>query len=161
MPNSLQDMPRSMALWAVLGVLTLGLSGCLYQDLEVLSVEDFSSVRLSWDGMSADMKVDVFNPNPYAVTVTEADVRLRVHDEVVGDVTLLEAQVIRPEARATVSLQVQTRDGALMRVVKQDLMNLLRGAEVPFEAEGSVTGRAFGLSFSVPIRHNQSLNIRP
>ncbi|MDA0729631.1 MAG: LEA type 2 family protein [Bacteroidetes bacterium] len=154
-------MHNSMTLWAGLCALTLGLSGCLYQDLEVLSIEDFSAVRLSWDGMSADMVVDVFNPNPYAVTVTEADVRLRVQQEVVGEVTLREAKVIRPEARASVSLQVQTIDGALMRVVKQDLMNLLRGADVPFVAEGSVTGKAFGLSFSVPIRHNQTLNIRP
>jgi hypothetical protein len=46
-------------------------------------------------------------------------------------------------------------------VLKNDLMNLLRGAEVPFTAEGSVTGKAFGLSFTVPLRHEQSLNIRP
>ena len=36
---------------------------------------------------------------------------------------------------------------------------LLRGAEVPFTAKGSVTGKAFGLSFKVPLRHEQPLNI--
>jgi LEA14-like dessication related protein len=129
--------------------------------LEVLAVEDFSELRLSLDGMQARMDVDVYNPNPYAVTVTRADVKLYVNQEVVGDVTLVEDQIIRPDAQATAILRVATRDGALGRVLKNDLMNLLRGAEVPFVAEGSVTGKAFGLSFTVPLRHDQSLNIRP
>ena len=152
-------MRERSAMWASLMLVMLGLSGCFYQDLEVLAVDDFSQVRVSLDGMQARMDVDVFNPNPYAVTVTEADVKLYVNQEVVGDVTLLEAQAIRSEARATVGLQVQTRDGSLGKVLKNDLMNLLRGAEVPFTAEGSVTGKAFGLSFTVPLRHEQPLNI--
>ena len=154
-------MRKRLAVWGAFALMALGLSGCFYQDLEVLSVDDFSQVRVSLDGMQARMDVDVFNPNPYAVTVTEADVKVYVNQEVVGDVTLLEAQAIRPEARVTVGLQVQTRDGALGKVLKNDLMNLLRGAEVPFTAEGSVTGKAFGLSFTVPLRHEQPLNIRP
>ena len=154
-------MRERLAMWASLTLLMVGLSGCFYQDLEVLAVDDFSQVRVSLDGMHARMDVDVFNPNPYAVTVTEADVKLYVNQEVVGDVTLLESQAIRPEARATVGLQVQTRDGALGNVLKNDLMNLLRGAEVPFTADGSVRGKAFGLSFTVPLRHEQPLNIRP
>ena len=78
-----------------------------------------------------------------------------------GDVVLLEGQDIRPEARATVPLKVSTRDGALGKVLKNDLMNLLRGAEVPFTARGTVTAKAFGLSFNVPLTHDQSMNIRP
>lgn len=154
-------MLKRLAFWGPLVLLTVALSGCLYQDLEVLAVEDFSEVRLSLDGMQARMDVDVFNPNPYAVTVTEADVQLRVNQEVVGDLVLSEPQSIRPEARATVSLQVSTREGALGRVLKNDLMNLLRGAEVPFTAQGSVTGKAFGLSFTLPLRHDQPMNFRP
>ena len=154
-------MHKTLAIWGAFALMVFGLSGCFYQDLEVLAVDDFSQVRLSLDGMQAQMDVDVFNPNSYAVTVTEADVKLYVNQEVVGDVTLLEAQASRPEARATVGLQVQTRDGALGQVLKNDLMNLLRGAEVPFTAKGSVRGEAFGLSFTVPLRHEQPLNIRP
>ena len=154
-------MRKTLATWVVLVAAMFCLTGCIYQDLEVLAVEDFSELRLSLDGMQARMDVDVYNPNPYAVTVTRADVKLYVNQEVVGDVTLVEDQIIRPDAQATVPLRVATRDGALGRVLKNDLMNLLRGAEVPFVAEGSVTGKAFGLSFTVPLRHDQSLNIRP
>jgi LEA14-like dessication related protein len=154
-------MRKTLATWVVLAAAMFCLTGCIYQDLEVLAVEDFSELRLSLDGMQARMDVDVYNPNPYAVTVTRADVKLYVNQEVVGDVTLVEDQIIRPDAQATVPLRVATRDGALGRVLKNDLMNLLRGAEVPFVAEGSVTGKAFGLSFTVPLRHDQSLNIRP
>ena len=87
-------MPKRLAMWGALALMALGLSGCFYQDLEVFAVDDFSQVRVSLDGMQARMDVDVFNPNPYAVTVTEADVKLYVNQEVVGDVTLLEAQAL-------------------------------------------------------------------
>lgn len=143
-----------------LAVLAFGLSGCLYQDLQVIEVQEFSEIHLSLDGLAAHLAVDVYNPNPYAVTVQGADVRLRVDEEVVGDVTLAEGVTIRPEAQARVLLEVQTRDGALGRVLKNDLMNLLRGVELPFVAEGNVTGKAFGLTFRFPLRHEQTLNLR-
>ena len=154
-------MRNHWVIWAVAGWLSLALSGCFYQDLEVLEVEDFSRVSFSLKGMQAQMDVDVFNPNPYAVKVTDADVQLFVDDEVVGDVTLLETTSIRPEARATVPLQVQTREGALRRVLKNDLLNLISGSEIPFTAEGTVTGKAFWLSFTVPLKHDQTLNTKP
>ena len=143
-------MHKTLAIWGAFALMVFGLSGCFYQDLEVLAVDDFSQVRLSLDGMQAQMDVDVFNPNSYAVTVMEADVKLYVNQEVVGDVTLLEAQAIRPEARATVGLQVQTRDGALGQVLKNDLMNLLRGAEVPFTARVGAGRGLWALVYGAP-----------
>ena len=149
--------------WTRCGVcvlLAFGLSGCLYQDLEVLEVEEFSKVKLSFDGLECRMDVDVYNPNPYAVTVTEADVKLLVKDDLVGEVAVLEPTQIRPDAQATVPLHVETYDGALGKVLKNDLMNLIKGNHVPFEARGSITGKAFGLTLSVPLRHEQSLKLR-
>ena len=150
--------------WMRCGVcvlLAFGLSGCLYQDLEVMAVEEFSQVRLSLEGLQAQMNVDVFNPNPFAVTVTEADVALYIEEGEVGDVTLLKPTAIRPNARATVSLQVRTRDGALGQVLKNDVLTLLRGGRLPVKAEGVVKGKAFGLSFSFPLTHDQTMNFRP
>ena len=117
-------------------------------------------MKLSFDGLECRMDVDVYNPNPYAVTVTEADVKLLVKDDLVGEVAVLEATQIRPDAQATVPLHVETYDGALGKVLKNDLMNLIKGNHVPFEARGSITGKAFGLTLSVPLRHEQSLKLR-
>ena len=147
-----------LALALALGV---GLTGCLYQDLEVLEVEAFSDLSFSLQGLQAQMNVDVFNPNPYAVKVTGADVKLCVDEAVVGDVTLHEITTIRPEARATVPLHVRTREGALREVLKHDLMKLILGSEVAFTAKGEVTGKAFGFSFTVPLAHDQTLNTQP
>ena len=73
-------MRKTLATWGACTLMMLGLSGCFYQDLEVLSVEDFSDVRLSLDGMQAQMKVDVYNPNLYAVSVKDANVTLFVNE---------------------------------------------------------------------------------
>jgi LEA14-like dessication related protein len=154
-------MPNSLATWCLGLSLTLGLQGCLFQDLEVLAVEDFSDVQLSLNGFQARLVVDVYNPNPYPVTVFEADVALTVEQDPIGQVVLLAPTVIRPDARGEVELEVRTMDGALARLLTNDLMSLLRGSEVPFVAEGTVMGKAFGLRLSIPFRHTENLTLRP
>ena len=156
-------MPKALrGLWSFVALLSmLALQGCLFQDLEVLSVEEFEDVQLSLNGFQAKLVVDVYNLNPYPVTVFEADVDLKVEDQTIGEVSLLSPTVIRPDARAEIALAVRTMDGALARLLKNDLMSLLRGSEVPFVAEGTVMGKAFGLRLSIPFRHKETLTLRP
>ena len=56
------------------------------------------------------------------------------------------------------SLCTSAPDGALREVLKHDFMKLIRGTDVAFTAKGEVTGKAFGLSFTVPLSHDQTLN---
>ena len=37
-------MRERLAMWGAFALMALGLSGCFYQDLEVLAVDDFSPV---------------------------------------------------------------------------------------------------------------------
>ena len=154
-------MPNSLATWCLGLSMMLSVQGCLFQDLEVLAVEDFSDVQLSLNGFQARLVVDVYNPNPYPVKVFEADVALTVEQDQIGQVVLLAPTVIRPDAKGEVELEVRTMDGALGRLLKNDLMSLLRGSEVPFVAEGTVMGKAFGLRLSIPFRHKETLTLRP
>lgn len=154
-------MPKRLAMWCLGLSMMLSMQGCLFQDLEVLAVEDFSDVQLSLNGFQARLVVDVYNPNPYPVKVFEADVVLTVEQDQIGQVVLLAPTVIRPDARGEVELEVRTMDGALGRLLKNDLMSLLRGSEVPFVAEGTVMGKAFGLRLSIPFRHKETLTLRP
>ena len=154
-------MPNSLATWCLGLSMMLSVQGCLFQDLEVLAVEDFSDVQLSLNGFQARLVVDVYIPNPYPVKVFEADVALTVEQDQIGQVVLLAPTVIRPDARGEVELEVRTMDGALGRLLKNDLMSLLRGSEVPFVAEGTVMGKAFGLRLSIPFRHKETLTLRP
>ena len=98
MPKALRGLWSFVALFSV-----LALQGCLFQDLEVLSVEEFEDVQLSLNGFQAKLVVDVYNPNPYPVTVFEADVDLKVEDQTIGEVSLLSPTVIRPDARAEIA----------------------------------------------------------
>ena len=98
--------------------------------------------------MQAQMKVDVYNPNLYAVSVKDANVTLFVNEEEVGDLILLEGQDIRPESRATVLFaRPHPRrcpgQGAEKRFDESDSRR--RGA---LHSEGKVTAKAFGLSFN-------------
>ena len=44
-------MRNSWTTWVLVAVVSMTWTGCLYQDLEVLEVEEFSKVKLSFDGL--------------------------------------------------------------------------------------------------------------
>ena len=73
-------MGKQWMQWAVLLACCVGLTGCLYEDLEVLEVDDFSNVQISLEGLESQMDVVVYNPNPYAVNLVGADILLTVGD---------------------------------------------------------------------------------
>ena len=50
-----------------------------------------------------------------------------------------------------VRFNVATRDGAIAEILKADVMNFLKGADVPFSASGKIIGKAWGLTIEVPV----------
>ena len=59
MQNSPSVMRNSWMTWVLVAMVSMTSTGCLYQDLEVLEVEDFSKVKLSFDGLECRMDVDL------------------------------------------------------------------------------------------------------
>ena len=67
-------MRKTLAMWGACALMMLAFQAAFSRTLRCCRWKNFRSVRLSLDGMQARMEVDVYNPNPYAVTVTEANV---------------------------------------------------------------------------------------
>jgi LEA14-like dessication related protein len=148
---------KTLSIVAILAISTL--TGC-YKQLEVINVEDFSEVVIGLKGLRSNLDVNIYNPNFYPIELDETQITLRVRDVDAGYVSLSKIVNIGARDTATIRLHVVTREGAIAEILKKDVLNFLRGEEVPFSASGIVSGKSWGVKIEVPLEHSQNISLR-
>ena len=133
-------------------------SSC-YQKIEVIEVEDFSNVHIGFKGMQSDLYVHVYNPNRVSINVESAEISLRVGEVDAGDVWLKEAMTLVARDTSLVHLRVETRQGAIGKILLDNIGKMFGSEEIPFSAEGIIIGKSWGLKIEVPVHHSQNLVI--
>jgi len=153
-------MKTKPALYILLIALSLTTLTSCYQDLEVVSIEDFSKVSIGLQGLTSELDVMIYNPNFFPIQLKEAKISLQVREVDAGDITLV--RQVKLEARDTslVTFNVKTRDGAIIKILKDDIFKFLKGEDVPFSASGKVIGKSWVSTVEVPIEHSQFINLR-
>ena len=144
--------------WMVLACLAI--TGCGMQSLEVLRVQNVTVSSWTREGLEAQWGIELENPNRFAVTVKETEVNIRVDDNDIGEVILVEPQRIKSGETALLNFQIDTYKGALGNVFRRHLIQAIMGNDIPIEIDGTVHGKAFGLTIRIPVKHTQNLNIR-
>lgn len=137
--------------WFAGAMLMLSLASC-YQELEVRQVTGLTEGQLSLQGFIGQVDVRVYNPNGYAVKALQSDVVLYVRDQRVGEVQLPQPADLPAREESVLTLVVASEPGAIAAILKNEWMNLLIGGEVELRAEGTVTGKAWGIPVTVPVR---------
>lgn len=135
------------------------LTGC-YQQLEVIDVQDFSEVQIGLRGLKSNLDVRIYNPNFFPIQISETQISLRVREVDAGEVSLLEGIKLGARDTALVRFNVATRDGAIAEILKADVINFLKGEDVPFSASGKIIGKSWGLTIEVPLEHSQNISLR-
>jgi|TARA_B110000196_G_C20969833_1_gene578117 LEA14-like dessication related protein len=148
---------KTLSIVAILAISTL--TGC-YKQLEVINVEDFSEVVIGLKGLRSNLDVNIYNPNFYPIELDETQITLRVRDVDAGYVSLSKIVNIGARDTATIRLHVVTREGAIAEILKKDVLNFLKGEEVPFSASGIVSGKSWGVKIEVPLEHSQNISLR-
>ena len=143
--------------YAALALSTL--TGC-YQQLEVINVQDFSEIQIGLNGLKSNLDVRIYNPNFYPIQISETHISLRVREVDAGEVSLLDGIKLRAGDTTLVRFNVATRDGAIVEIFKADVMNFLKGADVPFSASGKIIGKSWGITIEVPLEHSQNMSLR-
>ena len=138
--------------------LAMALPGCFHK-IEVVEIEKFSNVELGFNGMKSDLVVRVYNPNYLSFKLKSADILLRVGEIEAGDVELAEQITLASNDTTDVVLRVATRKGALGRILKQNFRDMINGDEIPFSAEGEITGQSLGLKRKIPIKYSETLEL--
>ena len=137
------------------------LIGCQwYQDLEVRSVEGLSDAAWTLNGFEGEMRVNVYNPNRFAIQASDVDIALYAGEERIGSVSLRGAQKLQGRNETLVSLYVVSDPGALRKLVQNQLFQFISGGDVELRAVGEVTGRAFGLNVNIPVEATEQIQIQ-
>ena len=153
-------MKSNFHFFTILAILAIStLTGC-YKQLEVINVEDFSEVVIGLKGLRSNLDVKIYNPNLYPIELNETQITLRVRDVDAGYVSLSKIVNIGAKDTATIRLHVVTREGAIAEILKKDVLNFLKGEEVPFSASGIVSGKSWGFKIEVPLEHSQNISLR-
>ena len=153
-------MKSNFHVFTILAIIAIStLTGC-YRQLEVINVENFSEVTIGLKGLRSNLDVKIYNPNLYPIELNETQITLRVRDVEAGYVSLSEIVEIGARDTATIRLHVTTREGAIAEILKNDVFNFLKGAEVPFSASGIVSGKSWGFKIEVPLEHSQNISLR-
>ena len=98
--------------------------------------------------------------NLYPIELNETQITLRVRDVDAGYVSLYKIVNIGARDTATIRLHVATKEGAIAEILKKDVLNFLKGEEVPFSASGIVSGKSWGIKIEVPLEHSQNISLR-
>ena len=137
--------------WLVGVLVVVGLAGC-YQDLEVREVTGLTEGERTLQGFHGQIDVRVFNPNAFPVKALHSDVVLYLRDRRVGVVQLPAPAELPAREESVLTLEVSSEPGAIAALLKNELMNFLTGGDVELRAEGTVTGKAWGVPVTVPVR---------
>jgi len=147
-----------MIRWFAGALLIVSLSSC-YQDIEVRQVTGLTAGQLTLQGFSGHVDVRVYNPNGYAVKALQSDVVLYVRDRRVGDVKLPQPADLPARQESVLTLEVESEPGAIAAILKNEWMNILTGGEVELRAEGTVTGKTWGIPVTVPVRSVERIGL--
>jgi LEA14-like dessication related protein len=134
------------------------LQGCrVYRDVEFKGVKETRFTSFSAKGVSCEFDVEIYNPNPYKISLMKSDVELFLEGTRLGRVELPSSAVLNADEKTTLRLSCTAEPstipkllgGAIGMVFKKDLI---------IEGKGNVTAKAFVISKTVPVEFKQKLS---
>ena len=120
-------------LYIILLSLSLVFSGCTsgYDDVSVVKIKDVTYQELRGNVMKLSILITINNSNFFNVKIADANMELRLHDRVIGNVTQVEQieLVGRTEKDYTIYLSIELKDMMtniinLYRIFMDDPKNL-------------------------------------
>jgi hypothetical protein len=140
-------------LWFLLGLMALSSCTVFFEDIEVRDVRG-----ISLQGNSPEVTVELYNPNRYKIEATAADIDLLHDGRVIGHLALPPDPVMLAPKEATNMTVICTLEpGALPAIVGGGLKSLLSGKGFEIEATGSVSGKAWGRNWDMPVEVSKTI----
>lgn len=138
---------------ALLGIMMLSSCAMFFEDIEVRDVRG-----ISLQGNSPEVTVELYNPNPYKIEATAADIDLQHEGRVIGHLTLPpESVTLAPKETTDLTVICDLAPGAAATVVGGGLKSLLTGKGFEVVATGTVSGKAWGRLWEMPVDVSKTL----
>ena len=144
-------MERLKLFMALLLVVVCAHSCTLYNDVEVLEVQDVRVKEFSDKVIVAEVDLLIDNPNWYKVKLTKSEIDLAINGKDVGQMGLGEKLTIPKKTKSTHTVLIEADYEVLQTNFLQNFLTLLFNPEVKLKADGYITGRALFVSKKVPV----------
>ncbi len=128
----------------LLFLLTIVLSSCAVQQIELVRVEDFKVKSFNSKGASVEVKARIKNPNKFGFKVKGSDLNLFVGNNEVGKVTLKDKIKIKPNAEETYTFVLQSDLAKLAGNALMGGLGMLTQGSLNVKVKGDLKiGKAF------------------
>ena len=139
----------------LLFLLVIALEGCrVYRDVEFKGVKETRFTSFNGQGVSCEFDVEVYNPNPYKITLMQSDVNLFLEGTPLGKVQLPESAVLQAEKSTVLKLTCTAEPSSIPKIVG-GAIGLVFKKDIVIEGKGNVTAKAFLVTKTVPVEFTQ------
>jgi LEA14-like dessication related protein len=139
----------------LLFILVFALQGCrVYRDVEFKGVKETRFTSFNAQGVSCEFDVEVYNPNPYKITLMQSDVNLFLEGTRLGKVQLPESAVLHAENSTILKLTCKAEPASIPKIVG-GAIGLVFKKDVVIEGKGMVTAKASLVTKTVPVEFTQ------
>jgi LEA14-like dessication related protein len=143
--------------YGLLLLLILTLQGCrLYRDVEFKGVKDTRFTSFNANGVSCEFDVELYNPNPYKITLMQSEVDLFLEGTRLGKVQLPSLAVLNGEENMRLKLTCTAEPSSIPKLVG-GAIGLVFKKELVIEGKGAVTAKAFLVTKTVPVEFTQRI----
>jgi len=148
---------RKMRLFFWLLIPSILLASCTaYRDVEFKGVKRTRFTGFDASGVSCEFDVELFNPNPYKITLVSSEVDLFMEGTRLGHVALPSSAVLAPEEKTMLKLSCTAESESIPQILG-GAIGLVFKKDIVVEGKGSVTAKAFMISKTVPVQFTQRL----
>jgi len=137
--------------------LIFAFQGCrVYSDVEFKGVKETRFTSFNAQGVSCEFDVEVYNPNPYKITLMQSDVNLFLEGTRLGKVQLPESAVLHAENSTILKLTCTAEPSSVPKIVG-GAIGLVFKKDVIIEGKGMVTAKASLVTKTVPVAFTQRI----
>jgi LEA14-like dessication related protein len=142
--------------WLLLLVVVTLQSCRVYRDVEFKAVKETRFTSFNSKGISCEFEVELFNPNPYKITLMQSDVDLYLEGTRLGKVQLPESAQLNADGKTLLKLACTAEPSSIPKLVG-GAIGMVFKKDVVIEGKGSVTAKAFLITKSVSVEFKQRL----
>jgi len=142
--------------WLLLLVVVMLQSCRVYRDVEFKAVKETRFTSFNSKGISCEFEVELFNPNPYKITLMQSDVDLYLEGTRLGKVQLPESAQLNADGKTLLKLACTADPSSIPKLVG-GAIGMVFKKDVVIEGKGSVTAKAFLITKSVSVEFKQRL----
>jgi LEA14-like dessication related protein len=129
----------------------------LYTDVEFNGVKSTKFDRFDRQGITCSITVEIYNPNPYKISLLDSDVQLSMEGQKLGHVQLPSTAELEAESKTLLTMICVAppesipaiAGGAIGLIFKKDLM---------VEGKGTLRAKALLISKTFPVEFQQRIS---